>query len=175
MPEEQRTARLVTAVKTVADQTVRSMAQIALAWLRARPVPIIPMIGARELSQPHDNLGSFDLSLSADQMKAFDEAGRVGPWFPLRPLRQRSGSRSGLRRDARPDYRLGMARVSQLRSSHALRTNFIQRNLGARDFAKSLAARCHVTLSGVGRYCQTAHLLCRWVGGRACALARARV
>jgi aryl-alcohol dehydrogenase-like predicted oxidoreductase len=42
MPEEQRTARIVTAVNTVADQTGRGMAQVALAWLRARPVPIIP-------------------------------------------------------------------------------------------------------------------------------------
>ena len=42
IPEEQRTARIVTAVNTVANQTGRSMAQVALAWLRSRPVPVIP-------------------------------------------------------------------------------------------------------------------------------------
>src|SRR5215831_6387185 len=47
MPEEQRTRRVVAAVKTVADQVGRSMAQVALAWLRFRPVPVIPIVGAR--------------------------------------------------------------------------------------------------------------------------------
>ena len=78
-----RTARIVTAVETVADQGSCSMAQVALACLRARPVPIIPIIGARELSQLQDNLGSFDLSLSADQMKALE--GGVLPGNEARP------------------------------------------------------------------------------------------
>src|SRR3981081_2905420 len=39
MPEKQRTERIVAAIKTVSDDTGRSMAQIALAWLRYRPVP----------------------------------------------------------------------------------------------------------------------------------------
>ena len=82
MPEEQRTLRIVTAVKTVADETGRSMAQVALAWLRARPAPVIPIIGARNLSQLQDNLGSFDLSLSADHLKALHEASAVDLGFP---------------------------------------------------------------------------------------------
>src|SRR6202163_397597 len=64
MPEQQRTDRVVAAVKTVSDQTGRSMAQVALAWLRYRPVPVIPIIGARKLSQLQDNLASFELTLS---------------------------------------------------------------------------------------------------------------
>jgi aryl-alcohol dehydrogenase-like predicted oxidoreductase len=63
MPEPQRTDRIVTAIKTVSDQTGRSMAQVALAWLRNRSVPVIPIIGARKLSQLQDNLASFDLTL----------------------------------------------------------------------------------------------------------------
>ena len=82
MPEEQRTARIVAAVKTVADQVDRSMAQVALAWLRSRPVPVIPIIGARKLSQLQDNLASIDLSLSAEQLKALDEASRIDLGFP---------------------------------------------------------------------------------------------
>jgi aryl-alcohol dehydrogenase-like predicted oxidoreductase len=82
VPEEQRTVRIVTAVKTVADETGRGMAQVALAWLRSRPESVIPIIGVRKLSQLQDNLGSFDLSLSADQMKALDEASRVDLGFP---------------------------------------------------------------------------------------------
>jgi aryl-alcohol dehydrogenase-like predicted oxidoreductase len=82
MPEEQRTGRIVAAVKAVADQAGRSMAQVALAWLRCRSVPVIPIIGARKLSQLQDNLASGDLWLSAGQLKALDEASRIELGFP---------------------------------------------------------------------------------------------
>jgi aryl-alcohol dehydrogenase-like predicted oxidoreductase len=82
MPEQQRTARIVAAVKTVSDEVGRSMAQVALAWLRYRPLPIIPIIGARKLAQLQDNLASFDLTLSADQLKLLDEASRIELGFP---------------------------------------------------------------------------------------------
>jgi aryl-alcohol dehydrogenase-like predicted oxidoreductase len=82
MPEPQRTDRIVTAIKTVSDQTGRSMAQVALAWLRNRSVPVIPIIGARKLSQLQDNLASFDLTLSAEQLTTLDEASRIELGFP---------------------------------------------------------------------------------------------
>jgi aryl-alcohol dehydrogenase-like predicted oxidoreductase len=82
MPEQQRMDRIVPAVKTVSDETGRSMAQVALAWLRYRSVPVIPIIGARRLSQLQDNLASFDVALSADQLKTLDEASRIELGFP---------------------------------------------------------------------------------------------
>jgi aryl-alcohol dehydrogenase-like predicted oxidoreductase len=82
MPEQQRTDRVVAAVKTVSDQIGRSLAQVALAWLRYRPVPVIPIIGARKLSQLKDNLASFDLTLSAEQLMTLDEASRIELGFP---------------------------------------------------------------------------------------------
>jgi aryl-alcohol dehydrogenase-like predicted oxidoreductase len=82
MPEQQRADRIVAALKTVSDETGRSMAQIALAWLRYRPVPVIPIIGARKLSQLQDNLASFELTLSGDQLKTLDEASRIELGFP---------------------------------------------------------------------------------------------
>src|ERR1700675_1474283 len=39
LPEQHRADRVVAAVKTVADEAGRSLAQVALAWLRSRPVP----------------------------------------------------------------------------------------------------------------------------------------
>jgi aryl-alcohol dehydrogenase-like predicted oxidoreductase len=77
MPEKQRTDRIVAAVKTVSDEIGRSMAQVALTWLRYRPVPVIPILGARKLSQLQDNLASSALMLSADQLKTLDEASRI--------------------------------------------------------------------------------------------------
>jgi aryl-alcohol dehydrogenase-like predicted oxidoreductase len=82
LPEQQRANRIVTAVKSVADEADRSLAQVALAWLRSRPVPVIPIIGARKLSQLQDNLASFELTLSSDQVKTLDEASRIELGFP---------------------------------------------------------------------------------------------
>jgi aryl-alcohol dehydrogenase-like predicted oxidoreductase len=82
MPEQQRTNRVVAAVKAVSDKTGRSMAQVALAWLRHRPVPVIPIIGARKLSQLHDNLASFEVSLSAEHVQTLDEASQIDLGFP---------------------------------------------------------------------------------------------
>jgi aryl-alcohol dehydrogenase-like predicted oxidoreductase len=82
MPEQQRADRVVAAVKTVANQLGRSMAQVALAWLRYRPVPVIPILGARKLLQLQDNLASFDLTLSAEQVKTLDEASQIDLGFP---------------------------------------------------------------------------------------------
>ena len=82
MPEEQRARRIVTAVKAVADGTSHSMAQVALAWLRYRPVPVIPIIGARKLAQVKDNLASSVVSLSAEQLKTLNEVSRIEFGFP---------------------------------------------------------------------------------------------
>jgi aryl-alcohol dehydrogenase-like predicted oxidoreductase len=82
MPEQQRTDRIVSAVKAVSDQTGRSMVQVALAWLRYRSAPVIPIIGARKLSQLQENLASFDLALSAEEVRALDDASQIDPGFP---------------------------------------------------------------------------------------------
>jgi aryl-alcohol dehydrogenase-like predicted oxidoreductase len=82
MPEPVRSGRIVAAVKSVSDETGRGMAQVALAWVRYRPVPVIPIIGARKLSQFEDNLASFDLALSADHLKTLDEASVIELGFP---------------------------------------------------------------------------------------------
>ena len=82
LPEEQRAAPIISAVKAVSEQVGRSMAQVALAWLRYQTVPVIPIIGARKVSQLQDNLGSLDLELSAEQLKSLDGASRIEFEFP---------------------------------------------------------------------------------------------
>jgi aryl-alcohol dehydrogenase-like predicted oxidoreductase len=82
LPEEQHATRIITAVKSVSQQTGRSMAQVALAWLRHQTVPVIPIIGARKVSQLQDNLASLDLELSAEQLKSLDGASRIELEFP---------------------------------------------------------------------------------------------
>jgi aryl-alcohol dehydrogenase-like predicted oxidoreductase len=82
LPERQRADRVVAAVKKVSDQVGRSMAQIALAWLRYREVAVIPILGARRLTQLEDNLASFDLALSSEQVNILDDASRIDLGFP---------------------------------------------------------------------------------------------
>jgi aryl-alcohol dehydrogenase-like predicted oxidoreductase len=82
LPEEQLATRIISAVKSVSEQVGRSMAQVALAWLRHQTVPVIPIIGARKVSQLQDNLASLDLELSAEQLKSLDGASQIEPGFP---------------------------------------------------------------------------------------------
>ncbi len=82
LPDERRAAPIISAVKSVSKQTSRSMAQVALAWLRHQTVPVIPIIGARKVSQLQDNLASLDMELSAEQLKSLDGASRIEPGFP---------------------------------------------------------------------------------------------
>ena len=59
-----------------------SAAQVALAWLRYRPVPVIPIIGARKLTQIEDNIRSVDVKLSPEQLERLDKASAVSMGFP---------------------------------------------------------------------------------------------
>jgi len=77
-----RVDRIVNALQRVAADTGRSPAQVALAWLRYRDIPVIPILGARRLSQFEDNLASFNLELTRDQVRALDEASAVEMGFP---------------------------------------------------------------------------------------------
>jgi aryl-alcohol dehydrogenase-like predicted oxidoreductase len=82
LPDGQRGARIISAVKSVSEQTGRSMAQVALAWLRHQTVPVIPIIGARKVSQLQDNLASLELELSAEQLQSLDGASCIEVGFP---------------------------------------------------------------------------------------------
>jgi aryl-alcohol dehydrogenase-like predicted oxidoreductase len=59
-----------------------SAAQVALAWLRTRPLPVIPIIGARKLDQIEDNLCSLDVKLSSEQLQRLDKISAVSMGFP---------------------------------------------------------------------------------------------
>ncbi len=82
MPAADRTEGVVRAVLAVAAEVGRSPAQVALAWLRHRPVPVIPIIGARRLEQLKDNLAVLDLRLDEAQLHRLDEASRIELGFP---------------------------------------------------------------------------------------------
>ena len=73
---------VVRQVAAVGKELGVSAAAVALAWLRTRPVPVIPIVGARRLSQFTDNLASVTVTLSADQLARLDRATAVPMGFP---------------------------------------------------------------------------------------------
>lgn len=82
MPERERQERAVAALRKISKETGRSLAQVALAWLRYREIPVISIIGARKLQQFKDNLESLSLTLTPEQVHALDEASQVELGFP---------------------------------------------------------------------------------------------
>ncbi|MGA8298407.1 MAG: aldo/keto reductase [Terriglobales bacterium] len=78
----ERTDRAVAALQEVSQQVGHSPAQVALAWLRYRDIPIIPIIGARRIDQLKDNLASLELSLTPEQVKTLNEASAIEMGFP---------------------------------------------------------------------------------------------
>lgn len=77
-----RPDRIVAALNKVSQQTGRSAAQVALAWLNYRDIPVIPIIGARRMSQLKDNLDSATVKLSPEQLSALNEASAIELGFP---------------------------------------------------------------------------------------------
>lgn len=82
LASDARINAILAAVGEVAAQVGRSAAQVALAWLRQRPVPTIPILGARRPEQFEDNLGCLDLVLGPEQLRRLDEASRIELGFP---------------------------------------------------------------------------------------------
>jgi aryl-alcohol dehydrogenase-like predicted oxidoreductase len=74
--------RIVATLEKVSKETGRSAAQVALAWLRYREIPVIPIIGARRIPQLKDNLDSLTLELSEKQVAALNEASAIDLGFP---------------------------------------------------------------------------------------------
>jgi aryl-alcohol dehydrogenase-like predicted oxidoreductase len=74
--------KVVDALEAVAAQTGKTIPQIALNWLLARPTVASVIIGARDEAQLRDNLGAVGWSLTPDLMHLLDEASAVTPPYP---------------------------------------------------------------------------------------------
>ena len=82
---------IVDALDVVATETGRSVPQVAIAWLLARPSVSSVIIGARDETQLRDNLGAVGWSLSPDQIARLDKASAVMPAYPYYPYRIQEG------------------------------------------------------------------------------------
>ena len=82
---DERTWRVVDAVREVAESSGASASQVALAWLAAQPAVTSVILGARSVDQLVDNMGAADLDLGDERAGAADRGERTsGRRLPLR-------------------------------------------------------------------------------------------
>jgi aryl-alcohol dehydrogenase-like predicted oxidoreductase len=63
---------VIDAVADVAGELGTSSAAVALAWLRARPGTVVPIIGARRLAHLESNLAGLDIDLGPEHLARLD-------------------------------------------------------------------------------------------------------
>ena len=69
-PTEQPDRAIVQAVGQVAQARGVKRAQVALAWLRSKPVVTAPIAGASSVQQIDDAVASLDIGLSNEEIRA---------------------------------------------------------------------------------------------------------
>jgi aryl-alcohol dehydrogenase-like predicted oxidoreductase len=69
-------------VDAIADDLGCSSAQVATAWVRQQAPSIVPIVGARKVSQIEDVLGSVEVQLTDDHLTKLDELSGIELGFP---------------------------------------------------------------------------------------------
>ncbi|MBS1815174.1 MAG: aldo/keto reductase [Acidobacteria bacterium] len=80
--DEEHLFKVVDALDAVAAETGKSVPQVALAWVLARPTVSSVIIGARNEEQLRPNLDAASLKLSEAQIAALDKASQQVPAYP---------------------------------------------------------------------------------------------
>ncbi|SEA02818.1 aldo/keto reductase [Variovorax sp. YR216] len=83
--EEERLYRVIDAMDQIAEETGKSIPQIALNWLLRRPTVSSVLIGARDEAQLKQNLGATGWELTTGQVARLDAASAVTPPYPYYP------------------------------------------------------------------------------------------
>jgi aryl-alcohol dehydrogenase-like predicted oxidoreductase len=84
--QNERNLAIAGTVDRVAQQIGCSSAQVALNWLRQQGV--IPIIGARKLSQVQNNLDCLNFNLSPEHLEELEQVSQIELGFPHDFLRQ---------------------------------------------------------------------------------------
>jgi len=73
---------VVDVLAAVAEETGKTVPQVALNWLLSRPTVANLVVGARDETQLRQNLGALGWTLSAEQVKRLDDVSRRPPVYP---------------------------------------------------------------------------------------------
>jgi aryl-alcohol dehydrogenase-like predicted oxidoreductase len=80
--DKPRAFRCVDAMRPIAQAHQVSVAQVALAWLLARPAVTSVIIGAKSVEQLEDNIASIKVRLTDQDLKALDAVSQLPPEYP---------------------------------------------------------------------------------------------
>lgn len=89
--DDEHLFRVMDALDAVAEETGKSVPQVALNWLLARPTVSSVIIGARNEEQLRQNLGAVGWSLTPEQVAKLDAASVVTAPYPYFPYRRQEG------------------------------------------------------------------------------------
>jgi aryl-alcohol dehydrogenase-like predicted oxidoreductase len=79
----EKSQAVITEVQKIAEETGRSMAQVAINWVRQQPeVATIPILGSRRAEQLADNMAVLEWKLTPEQWARLDEVSRIDLGFP---------------------------------------------------------------------------------------------
>jgi len=82
--ESELTWRVVDALLEISCSIGKTPAQVALNWLLRQPGVTCPIIGARNMEQLNENLGSTGWELEPEHLKKLDEASSIALPYPYR-------------------------------------------------------------------------------------------
>ena len=74
---------VVATLKELGDKYETSVAQVALAWLLAKPFVSTVLIGATNIQQLEENIGKADLTLAEEDIRALDDLTEVAAPYPI--------------------------------------------------------------------------------------------
>lgn len=77
-----RNLAIAKTVDAIADELGRTSAQVATNWVRQRGEHIVPIFGARKVSQIQDVLGCLEFKLSDEHMRRLNEVSHIELGFP---------------------------------------------------------------------------------------------
>jgi aryl-alcohol dehydrogenase-like predicted oxidoreductase len=83
--DDERLYRIVDALDIVAEETGKTVPQVALNWLLQRPTVSTVLMGARNEEQLRQNLGAIGWNLTPEQVARLDAASGVTPPYPYYP------------------------------------------------------------------------------------------
>ena len=78
----ERNLAIAGAVIEIAREIGCTPSQVAIAWIRSRPGVIIPLIGARTVSQLDDNLGALNVAISEEHLAKLEAVSAIDLGFP---------------------------------------------------------------------------------------------
>lgn len=82
---DERLFDIVDVLDAIAEETGRSVPQLAINWLLQRPTVSTVLIGARDEAQLRQNLGAVGWSLTPEQRARLDAVSAVEPPYPYYP------------------------------------------------------------------------------------------